>query len=67
MLKRVQVLMEEELVEKVDFYAKKMCMSRSALCKYLVAQGVFAYDNSIGVLQNMAEEIIKDKVEGKEA
>lgn len=67
MLKRVQVLMEEELVEKVDFYAKKMCMSRSALCKYLIAQGVFAYDNSVGVLQKMAEEINKENVERKEA
>lgn len=41
---RVQVSLSQEMVEKVDDYAKKIGVSRSALCSLLIGQGVLGFD-----------------------
>lgn len=42
---RVQVSLSDEMVQCVDFYAKRMGVSRSALCSMLIGQGVMTFDN----------------------
>lgn len=50
---RVQVNLSDEMVEKVDYYATKMGVTRSSLCSMLIGQGCMAYDKSFEVLQQM--------------
>lgn len=62
---RVQVNLSDEMVNKVDMYAHKMGVSRSALCSILVGQGIMNYDTSADILsvigQKLTENIIKEE------
>ena len=54
---RVQVSLSDEMVERVDFYAKKMGVSRSALCSMLVGQGFMGYDKSMDVISLIGDKL----------
>ena len=54
---RVQVSLSDEMVERVDFYAKKMGVSRSALCSMLVGQGIMGYDKSMDVISIIGDKL----------
>lgn len=54
---RVQVNISDEMVEKVDGYAKKMGVSRSALCSMLVGQGIMSYDKSMDVITLLGDKL----------
>lgn len=54
---RVQVNLSEEMVDRVDGYAKKMGVSRSALCSILVGQGIMSYDKSMDILSVFGEKV----------
>ena len=54
---RVQVNLSEEMCEKVDFYAKKMGVSRSSLCSLLIGQGIMSYDKSADILSTLGKEL----------
>lgn len=54
---RVQVNLSDEMVEKVDVYAKKMGVSRSALCSMLVGQGIMSYDKSMDIISVLGDKL----------
>lgn len=54
---RVQVNLSDEMVCKVDLYAKKMGVSRSALCSILVGQGIMSYDKSMDLLTLIGDKV----------
>lgn len=54
---RCQVNLSNEMVERVDFYAKKMGVSRSALCSMLVGQGIMGYDKSMDVISLIGDKL----------
>lgn len=54
---RVQVNLSDEMVSKVDAYARKMGVSRSALCSMLVGQGIMGYDKSMDMLSFIGDKI----------
>lgn len=54
---RVQVNLSDEMVVKVDEYAKKMGVSRSALCSMLVGQGIMGYDKSMDIINLLGEKL----------
>lgn len=54
---RVQVNLSDEMVARVDFYAKKMGVSRSALCSMLVGQGIMAYDKSMDIISVIGDKL----------
>ena len=54
---RVQVNISDEMVVKIDEYARKMGVSRSALCSVLIGQGIMNYEKSADLLR-----VIGDKV-----
>lgn len=54
---RVQVSLSDEMVERVDFYAKKMGVSRSALCSMLVGQGIMGYDKSMDIISIIGDKL----------
>lgn len=54
---RIQVNLSDEMVNKVDAYAKKMGVSRSALCSMLVGQGIMGYDKSMDILSLLGDKL----------
>lgn len=62
---RVQVNLSDEMVKKVDGYAKAMGVTRSGLCATLIGQGIMTYDKSMNILENVGnkigEKIIKEE------
>lgn len=62
---RVQVNLSDEMVGKVDAYARKMGVSRSALCSMLVGQGIMSYDKSMDLLtligDNVGDSLLAEK------
>lgn len=65
---RVQVNLSDEMVNKVDSYARKMGVSRSSLCSMFIGQGIMNYDNSMDLLSLIGDRlsdslVISDKKE----
>ena len=54
---RVQVNLSDEMVCKVDSYARKMGVSRSALCSMFVGQGIMSYDKSMDLLTFIGDKV----------
>lgn len=54
---RVQVNISNEMVVKIDEYASKMGVSRSALCSMLIGQGIMSYDRSIDLLKFLGDKL----------
>ena len=54
---RCQVNLSDEMVKRVDFYAQKMGVSRSALCSMLVGQGIMGYDKSMDVISLIGDKL----------
>lgn len=49
---KVQVIMSEEMVKRVDDYAKSIGVSRSALCAMFIGQGVMGLDRGVDMVEN---------------
>lgn len=54
---RVQVNLSDEMAVKVDNYAKKMGVSRSALCSVLIGNAIMGYDSASEVLDTLASKM----------
>lgn len=54
---RVQVNLSDDMVCRVDTYARKMGVSRSALCSMLVGQGIMSYDKSLDLLSLIGDKV----------
>lgn len=51
---KVQVTLSEDMVQRVDDYAKSMGISRSALCATFIGQGIMSYDKSFDIISSAA-------------
>lgn len=60
---RVYVSISDEMFEKLDYYSKKMCMSRSQLMNFLCGQGLMSLDKSMNILENMGEIVSHDLID----
>lgn len=60
---RIQVSVSDEMFEKLEFYSKKMCMSRSQLMNFLCGQGLMSLDKSMNILENMGEKVSQDLID----
>lgn len=49
---KVQVNLSDELVKKIDEYAKVMGVSRSALCAVWIGQGALGYEKTFDIFQS---------------
>lgn len=54
---RVQVNISDEMLGRVDGYARKMGVSRSALCSILIGQGIMSYDKSADLLKLIGDKV----------
>lgn len=51
---KVQITLSEDMVNRIDDYAKAMGISRSALCATFIGQGIMSYDKSFDIISNAA-------------
>lgn len=58
--RKVNVMLEESIIEKLDDYAKSMDISRSAAIAVLVNQAM-EYSNAINALPKMLKALEKSK------
>lgn len=63
---RVQVNISDEMVVKIDEYARKMGVSRSALCSVLVGQGIMNYERSADLLQVISDKVLEQVEKGRD-
>lgn len=57
---RVQVNLSDEMVAKVDAYAAKMGVNRSALCAVLVGQGIMGYDKTFEIADSVGLKLTEE-------
>lgn len=54
---RITITVSDESVDKLAVYGEKMGMNRSALCAYLVGQGLMGLDSSTSMLNRITESL----------
>ena len=54
---RIYVTVSDDMASRIDFYRKKMGLSRSAFCAYMVGQGVMSFDKAMGIVDEMGAEL----------
>lgn len=63
---RVQVNLSDDMVARVDHYAKIIGVPRSTFCSVLIGQGVMAFDKSMSVLDQaglkLSDAMLNDAV-----
>lgn len=64
---KIQVTLSDEMLSKVDFYARKIGVSRSSLCAVFISQCIINYGNMsnrgfVGLLNLIIDEI-QSKIE----
>lgn len=55
---KVQVTLSDELVEKIDEYAKKMGVSRSALCGVWIGQAIISLETTLSNSQSFFSDLV---------
>lgn len=54
---RLQVNVADDMAERVDFYAQKMGVSRSALCSVAIGQYVLGLDKGMDILSTISDKV----------
>lgn len=54
---RITITVSDESVEKLSYYGEKMGMNRSALCAYLVGQGLMGLDRANSMFNKVSESM----------
>lgn len=54
---RVYITLSKESVERLEFYAKKMGMTRSALGAYLIGQGILGLEKATQIADGVQNEL----------
>lgn len=54
---RIYVTVSDDMASRIDYYRKKMGLSRSAFCGYMVGQGVMSLDKAMGIVDEMGSEL----------
>lgn len=54
---RITITVSDESVDKLAMYGEKMGMNRSALCAYLVGQGLMGLDRANSMLDKVTDSM----------
>lgn len=57
---RLQITVNDDLVKKIDKYAKMIGISRSAMCALWIGQGVVGYEKADELISNNTIEFLKE-------
>lgn len=55
---RIQVNLGDDLIERVDDYARKMGVPRATLCTLLIGQGIMGFDKALETVEKTAPNLI---------
>lgn len=56
---KVQVNLNDDIVKKIDQYAKSIGVSRSAVCAIWIGQAVLGVDKATEILQHVGTDVAK--------
>ena len=62
---RIQVIMNDDMVKRVDAYASMIGVSRSALCATLIGQGIMGYDKAYQLVNENLDKIVAEPCDEK--
>lgn len=57
---RLQITVNDDLVKKIDKYAKMIGISRSAMCALWIGQGVVGYEKADELISNNTMKFLED-------
>lgn len=57
---RITITVSDESVDKLAMYGEKMGMNRSALCAYLVGQGLMSLDRANSMIDRVTESMSEE-------
>lgn len=57
---RIQVNLSDDIVGKLDLYAKKIGVSRSAFCAMSIGQTVMSYEKSFDIVKEIGEKALAE-------
>ena len=55
---KVQITLNDKLVEKIDKYAAAIGMTRSSICAYWIGQAVLGFDKASQTLDRMGTDVL---------
>ena len=55
---RIQVIMSDDMVKKVDAYAGQIGVSRSSLWATLIGQGIMGFDKAYQIVNDNLDRIV---------
>lgn len=55
---KVQITLNDKLVEKIDSYAAAIGMTRSSICAYWIGQAVFGFDKASQSIERMGADVL---------
>lgn len=56
---KVQVHLNDDIVKKIDEYAKSIGVSRSAVCAIWIGQAVLGVDKATEILKHVGDDVAK--------
>lgn len=63
---KVQVNLNDDVVKKIDSYAKAIGVSRSAVCAMWIGNAVLGVDKATETLQRVSDDMVKAMAQEKE-
>lgn len=57
---KLQVLVSDELCEKIDYWANKIGIPRSSFCAMLLGQGVMGFEKANEIIDGMKDDILSN-------
>lgn len=64
---KVQVNLNDDIVKKIDDYAKSIGVSRSAVCAMWIGNAVLGVDKATETLQRMSDDMVSQVKEEKKS
>lgn len=64
---KVQVNLNDDIVKKIDSYAKAIGISRSAVCAMWIGNAVLGLDKATETLQRMSDDMVSQVKEEKKS
>lgn len=57
---RLQINVSDDMVQRIDYWAKKIGVSRSSFCAMAIGNAVMGYDKSVELMQEWVKTSDKD-------
>ena len=55
--KRINISLSDEMLERLDHYSALFGIPRASMCTMLIGQGIFAWDKSLSLSEEMTQQV----------